>query len=700
MDHRPIPKWIWNTDYKNITPEKMREELENFKEDGYGGLMICLWGFPGYMAEAHLKLYGEALRIMKELGLHAVIWDEDRYPSGKNGARLDAEYQSAAIKMAALPVLAARAYKVPGKTKLLGAVLYNPFTKTRADVSEHFSGGRYRGKQKPWELLLVFTLAKSRKKMVDYLSREAVVSLIENNHQIYYDHFSEYFGSTVKAAFYDEPCMQHIRNGRAFTGELPGLIEAECGVNPVLLYPALFMNIGPDTWAARNMVFSARSKLYRENYVGQLARWCSAHGIELTGHMDQEEIPTPAGTNGDLLRVFEHQHIPAVDEIWNYERGAKAYKIVSSSAHLYDKAQVLCEVWGGMSEEMEPGILYKEVLDLFGKGINFITPHGTWYDNSPETVNAPPELSYRSEKFAPHVRKANDLSARLSEILTGGRHVADVCLYYPIETLYAGFRFDLKLALNGRMSKFKARYADVGEHLYRKLRIDYTYMHPDVLASRCEARDGQLFLNNETNFEAYRCMVIADAEVISVASLQKIHDFVQCGGTAAIIGNFARYAAEPGKDSQARQLAAQIRAMPGVSSFSGPDEAFNAFLLDILRDRDVIIPPETDPIILKPFSNRRMDPGKVPAKYVRNRGLVSHIHKVIGGKNVFYFSNTKDKPKTLDISVKGLYSFSCYDPVADRYCELQTEQKSGRTCFTLRLEKDSAALLFEAARPE
>jgi len=697
MDHRPIPKWIWNSDYKNITPERMREQLTNFMElDGYGGLMICPWGFPGYMTDAHLKRCGKALEIMKELGLHAILWDEDRYPSGKNsGKRLDAQYQSSAIKMAALPVIAAKAYRVPGKSKLLGAVLYNPMKKTRIDVSDKFIGGRYRGMQKPTELLLVFTIAKSRNKMVDYLSKDAVASLIENNHQVYYDHFKEHFGSTIKAAFYDEPCMQHIRNGRAFTETMPGKIQAMFGVNPVLLYPALFMSIGADTWAARNMIYSARSAMYRDNYVGQLASWCEAHGIELTGHMDQEEILTPAGTNGDLLRVFEHQHIPGVDEIWNYERGAKAYKIVSSSAYLYDKAQVMCEVWGGMSEEMEPDILYKEVLDLFAKGVNFIVPHGTWYSTSPEAVNAPPELSYRSEKFAAHIRKANDLAARLSEILTGGRHMAEVCLYYPIETLYAGFRFDLRLALNGRMNKFKARYADVGEHLYRKLHIDYTYMHPDVLTSKCEVRDGQLILNNEINFEVYRLMVIADAEVISLASLKKIHDFAKSGGAVIVIGNFGKYSSELGKDAEARQLAVQILAMQSVASFDHANEAFDKRILDVLANRDVIIPPETDKILLKSFSNQRMDPGKVPRKYRESRGLISYIHKIKDSKNIFYFANTKDKPKALDISIKGQYSFSRYDPMADTYSDMETEHESGRTNFTLQLNKDSAAVLFE-----
>ena len=35
---------------------------------------------------------------------------------------------------------------------------------------------------------------------------------------------------------------------------------------------------------------------------------------------------------------------------------------------------------------------------MLAKGVNFVVPHGTWYENTKDVV-FPPELSYRSARF-------------------------------------------------------------------------------------------------------------------------------------------------------------------------------------------------------------------------------------------------------------------------------------------------------------
>ena len=51
-------------------------------------------------------------------------------------------------------------------------------------------------------------------------------------------------------------------------------------------------------------------------FVKKINQWCNDHGIHLTGHMDQEEVPNPIPITGDLMKVFEHQDIPGVDDIF------------------------------------------------------------------------------------------------------------------------------------------------------------------------------------------------------------------------------------------------------------------------------------------------------------------------------------------------------------------------------------------------
>jgi len=49
-------------------------------------------------------------------------------------------------------------------------------------------------------------------------------------------------------------------------------------------YPALWYDIGPETAAARNALFGFRAQLYAENFIGRIAAWCAAHGIDMAGH--------------------------------------------------------------------------------------------------------------------------------------------------------------------------------------------------------------------------------------------------------------------------------------------------------------------------------------------------------------------------------------------------------------------------------
>ena len=53
--------------------------------------------------------------------------------------------------------------------------------------------------------------------------------------------------------------------------------------------------------------------------------------------MDQEEIVNPVGLCGDLIKAFEHQPIPGLDQIFAYGRGSRMYKVVSSAAVNYGR---------------------------------------------------------------------------------------------------------------------------------------------------------------------------------------------------------------------------------------------------------------------------------------------------------------------------------------------------------------------------
>ncbi|MDR0380872.1 MAG: discoidin domain-containing protein, partial [Oscillospiraceae bacterium] len=366
-----------------------------------------------------------------------------------------------------------------------------------------------------WKVM-AFATVKDGISLVDYLSGEAVDDFISTTHDVYYEHFPEYFGTVIDSAFYDEPTLQYAE-GRTWTGRFNELFEAAHGYSPVTLYPALWYDIGDATASARNALFGFRTELFSTQYIKRLNDWCRAHGIALTGHMLLEENVNPTTSSGDMLKIFSHQDIPGVDEIASYDNALKAYKLVSSSAYNWDKGLVMTETYGGMGENMGIPVLYKDIMNQLVRGINYVVPHAIWYNNK-QAIDNPPELSFRSARYGPELPAYNDFIGRVSGLLQNGRHVADIGVVYPIHTLQATTQFDVGNPLYG-VAPEEADYMDLGHTLSTTLRRDFTYLHPEIIAERCEA-DGDTFrLQNEVNYENYKVLVMPGAKTISLAAL-------------------------------------------------------------------------------------------------------------------------------------------------------------------------------------
>ena len=353
--------------------------------------------YPEFMSPAFLELYKAALDKAKELGLKMCLYDEYWFPSGSAGGRLAAKYPDALWKrldMVAVDV------EGPSRVRLempkgfpMGAVAMNAVTFERLNVSD-----RLRDKILEWEVpvgswkVMLFVCTTEIRGLcppypehlipgglVDYLDPDAVAKYIEVTYQTYYNAFPEHFGTTLDSAFYDEPTAWYRLDGRGWTPRFNERFQAKHGLDPMSLYPALWFDIGPDTAAARNLLFGFRAELYATGFPKIITEWCHERGIELTGHLDQEEVVSPVGHSGDLMKALKYQDIPGVDEIAQYGRATRAYKIVSSASYNFDQPQVMTETYGGMTG-MTLETLYKEAMDQAAKGINLFVPHAMWYD--------------------------------------------------------------------------------------------------------------------------------------------------------------------------------------------------------------------------------------------------------------------------------------------------------------------------------
>ena len=650
--YKTRPLWFWNGPLdKRVTAEIM----ERSRQSGYAGFGILPGRgmTPEFMSREFLDQYRFAIDTAARLGFRMCLYDEYWFPSGAAGGLLAKQFPEALSRRLDLKTVDVRGpapVKEPAPAgELMSVVAMNSGTLERVDLRTHVRDGvlQWRAPAGEWRVMFFSCVVDGARGLVDYLEPESVKKFLALTYDKYYEALGPHFGKTINCAFYDEPTM-HWSKGRSWTPAFNQKFKRRHGWDPAPFYPALWFDIGRETAAVRNALFGFRAELYAEGFIKTLQDWCTKHGIELTGHQDQEEIVSPVGLCGDLIKCFRDQDIPGIDQIFQYGRAAKAYKVVSSAACNYDRPLVMTECYGGI-KDMPVANLYKEAMDQFAKGINWMVPHALWYD--PAKVVFPPELSYRSPVYGPELPAYNEYIARLQCVLQHGGHVADIAVLYPIATLQAGYRFDGGEPYKGGAIPPEADYMDIGEMLSVEVRRDYTFLHPEVLDARCGVSGKLLRLRNRLHPQEYRVFVMPGARVIHWSNLRKIRQFFESGGIVLATTRLPEQSAEQGFDEDVRKTIAAMFGAPGevrrsarggrACFFDRPGAAaLREFLNAALPDGDVVF--EDSPAVAN--------------------GNLSYIHKRLNGREVYFFSNSSSGPVDCRIRLRGKLKLQEWNP--------------------------------------
>jgi hypothetical protein len=686
LSFKTRPLWFWNG---ALTRQGIEEQMQRSRdESGYYGFGILPTPAmtPAYATKEFLDRYEDAVNKAAALGMKMCLYDEFWFPSGSAGGLLAAKHPEATAKRLDLveeSVSGPAAYKKkipPGA--LMGVVAMNAATQERIDITRHVEAGSlaWSVPAGSWKVM-IFVCVRDGWDHVDYLSPEAVKRFIELTYERFYQRLGKHFGTTIDSAFYDEPTIYAVQGGRMWTESFNARFQAKHAFSPVPYYPALWYDIGPETEAARNALFGFRAELFSTGFAKTINDWCRAHKIRLTGHVDQEEIVNPTGICGDLIKTFKHQDIPGIDQIFQYGRASKAYKVVSSAAYNYDRPLVMTETYGAM-EKLDPKGLYREAMDQYAKGINLMVPHAVWYDAA--RITFPPELSYRHPVWGPELPAYNKYMGRLNLLLQSGRHVADIGVLYPIATLQAGYHFGPGNPYLGGPIPEEADYMDLGEVLSLGVRRDFTFLHPEVLDEQCAVRGNSLLLENAENRETYRVLIVPGSKTIAVHSLAKIREFYEAGGQVIATTRLPSKAAESGSDAKVQET---IRAIFGVDPRQPPAPAKNS---NPRGGKAIFVPRPTEDAIRRALDEvlpvYDVQFGDVPKL---NGGNLSYIHKVREGKNVYFFGNSSDTAVDTRVRLRGKPALEVWDPhagtitAADSSCVTERGQDVTRVRLAL-----------------
>jgi hypothetical protein len=312
---------------------------------------------------------------------------------------------------------------------------------------------------------------------------------------------------------------------------------------------------------------------------------------------------------------------------------------------------------------------------------------------------------------------------RMSYLLRHGRHVADVAMLYPIASMQSAYYFasppssnrpgsspTFYWALEGGLIPPELDYMDLGEMLFRGLRVDYTYLHPEVLTGRTVIGKGLLTLDNKENREEFRVLMVPGGDTISADAARRILEFYRGGGTVIAIHKLPTKSAEFRRDGEVREMVGEVFGFPErdpvtaeirpvVDDFKNyfanhnasggrsyflpqPDiKLVNAVLKEAVpvRDVDILQPP--------------MWPVKLGPEY---DGALTYIHKVKDGKDIYFFANSRDTAVDTKVVLRGAKKLAIWNPHTGERLPAESTQseQGGQTVTTVRLVLDAVKAVF------
>ena len=446
-EYTPIPFWFWNDE---LTEAELARQIYDFHDKGVAGFVIHpRKGLPRsipYMSEKYLGFVRFAVEEAARLNMRVVLYDEAMYPSGSAHGMVVREnpaYASRCLRMEitaeAVPagadivaVCAARmaegqvsdaeavhpadgVYPAPGDGRVLMC------------FREGYSGGTIRGVHENED-----DGEPDAPPSADLLNPEAVRAFIRLTHEVYWRALQEHFGKTVIAVFTDEPDItgRNAQKGcMAWTaGFLADFLAQGCAVTDL---PALWLDAGPETEQIRRRYRRAVNRCLNGAYYGQLADWCEAHGVALTGH------PAKSWDMG-LLRAFQ---LPGQDVVWRFVGPGQGVtgpdsvlaKCASDAARHAGRARNANECFGCCGPE---GIQWAFTMDdmkwymdwLFVRGTNLLYPHAFFYSlRDGRGEERPPDVG-PNNLWWPWYGQIARYMRRMSWLMTGGVNQAEVAV--------------------------------------------------------------------------------------------------------------------------------------------------------------------------------------------------------------------------------------------------------------------------------
>ncbi len=557
--------------------ERVKEEILAIYNSGIREFCAESRPYEKFCQDEWWEDFGFILETARELGMGVWLLDDRAFPTGyANGylekeenahlrKRLAREFQIDAIgpQRGSKFYVGGRVFEGERVIKVI-AYRYKKGTdgeeldpKTAVDLTEALDNGMvYWDVPKGfWRVCVVVETRVFAHKddrffyYIDMLSKDSCHAMIDAIYKPHYQHFSEYFGSTFKGFFSDEPGFLNVLNTYnnklgdmespfPWSDELPSMIAKSSGVSEDeawMLLPALWEDLGDKNTLMRAHYMDAVTRLYRENFSFLLGNWCRSHGVKYIGHVIEDMgAHTRLGYgSGHYFRALDGQDMGGVDIVLMQDiPGISSHihrapladggaadpaffrytlpKLASSHSHIQPKKKnrAMCEIFGafGWAEGLP---FMKGLADIMlVSGINYFVPHA--FSPKENDTDCPPHFYNGGKNHQyPLFKNLMEYMGRCSHMLTGGKHKADVAVFYNAEGEWTGEKCQM--------------FSTLCRILTQNL-IDFDIIPYDYLKD-AKVENGRLYVNKED----YGALIVSECEALPVRCLKCFDNLAKDG---------------------------------------------------------------------------------------------------------------------------------------------------------------------------
>ncbi len=560
--------------------------LQKLAELGNGGIVTNV-GFNQYLVDPKqwdILRYG--IQKAADLGLHIWLYDEKGYPSGTAGGYVTrANPEFVALGLACYPHLvkagdeiciplpvSCRKFVWAGASKNWANAASSELI-SLADKVDEWQTLRWTPPPGDWTVIYLAervmyegTHASRNvsefKNYINLLDEGAVKAFIRVTHEAYARELGDSLWKHIDAIFTDEPSFMTqylpeiperyvgkipVLDGLVFQDRPPavpwvaGFLDEFEKTNGYSLLPqlyALFFSESAEACQVRQDYYQSVTSLYCRAFFDQVQSWCKGKGILSSGHVLLEEsILDHPVYEGSLLATLKAMDLPGIDMLNSDPQDMlhtasymgesfMAVKQAASAAHLAGRDRIHSESSDWVQRNVGRIASLQERIGQanlqFALGVNVITSYFSWHELGEEAW-----------------KKYNEVVGRLGLLLTGGKHVCDVAVLYPIRSLWSSFLPPLEPMTDWAARPVRTDWARKTSQEYPRLvgELLKNQVDLDIIdeESICEAKiqDGMLIVGNES----YRVVVLPSVQALGLKTAQMLEQFTEKGGIVLSSGD-------------------------------------------------------------------------------------------------------------------------------------------------------------------